>query len=67
MTNASQSYFGRDLWTIDEVADYCRVPVETIRTWRASGRLTALKPGKRLLFRKAAVLAFLKGLEPRRG
>lgn len=44
------------LMTIDEVADYLRVPVLTIRWLRQEGRFApAVKVGRRLLWEESAV------------
>jgi excisionase family DNA binding protein len=39
-----------DIWTPEEVAEYCRVGVATVRKWAASGVLPAFRvPGSHLL------------------
>jgi len=44
------------LLTIDEVADYLRVPVLTIRWLRQEGRFApAVKVGRRLAWEKSAI------------
>ncbi|SDJ00515.1 DNA binding domain-containing protein, excisionase family [Actinokineospora alba] len=44
------------LWTIEDVADYLRVPVETVRAWRKNGSgPPARKLGKHLRYDPAAV------------
>ena len=46
------------LLTIDEVAEYLRVPVLTIRWLRQEGRFSpAVKVGRRLVWERAAVIA----------
>ena len=45
-----------DLMTIDEVADYLRVSVMTVRWLRQEGRFApAVKVGRRLLWERATV------------
>lgn len=43
----------------NEAADILRVTPETVRDWRASGRLRAVRVGGRWLFREADVLALI--------
>lgn len=48
------------LMTIDEVADYLRVPVLTIRWLRQEGRFApAVKVGRRLAWQRSAVIAWV--------
>ena len=47
------------LMTIDEVADYLRVPVETIRWLRQEGRFApAVKVGRRLVWEECAIVSW---------
>lgn len=49
------------LMTIDEVAEYLRVPVLTIRWLRQDGRFApAVKVGRRLLWEEFAVNAWVE-------
>lgn len=48
------------LMTIDEVAEYLRVPVLTVRWLRQEGRFApAVKVGRRLAWRRSAVVAWI--------
>lgn len=49
--------------TTDEVAELCRTPVTTVRYWRQS-KLgpPSIKVGRRVLYRRDEVLAWLDGL-----
>lgn len=48
------------LWTAQEVADYLRVSVQQIHTWRYLGRgPRAMKAGRNLRFRQSDVDAWL--------
>lgn len=48
------------LMTIDEVADYLRVPVLTIRWLRQEGRFApAIKVGRRLAWERSAIEAWI--------
>ena len=48
------------LMTIDEVAEYLRVPVLTIRWLRQEGRFApAVKVGRRLAWERSAVVAWV--------
>ena len=49
------------LMTLDDVADYCRTSVATVRYWIAQGRLRSLRPGRRRLVRREDLLRFLEG------
>lgn len=52
---------GDPLMTIDEVAEYLRVPVLTIRWLRQEGRFCpAVKVGRRLTWRRSAILAWVE-------
>jgi excisionase family DNA binding protein len=48
-----------DLLFLDEVAKLMRVPVSSVRYWIRKGRLPTLKPGRRVMVRRAALEAFL--------
>lgn len=49
------------LMTIDEVAEYLRVPVLTIRWLRQEGRFApAVKVGRRLMWERCAVVAWVE-------
>lgn len=51
------------LFTVDEVADFLRVPVSTIRYWRTLGQgPTFIKVGRRLACRKDDLDAFIEKL-----
>jgi len=52
---------GKAIMTCDEVAEYLRVHVSSVRRWSRSGKLTAFKVGERgdWRYRKQDVLAFL--------
>lgn len=49
--------------TLQEAADLCRSPKETIRHWVWEGRLKAYKPGRALLLREDELRAFLENSE----
>jgi excisionase family DNA binding protein len=44
---------------IEEVAELTRVPVSCVQFWIRTGKLPSLKPGRRVLVRKAALERFL--------
>lgn len=47
------------LMTIDEVAEYLRVPVETIRWLRQEGRFApAVRVGRRLVWEECAIASW---------
>ena len=47
------------LMTIDEVADYLRVPVLTVRWLRQDGRFApAIKVGRRLVWEESTIIAW---------
>jgi excisionase family DNA binding protein len=52
---------GKEIMTCDEVAEYLRVHVSSVRRWSRSGKLTAYKVGGRgdWRYREQDVLAFL--------
>jgi excisionase family DNA binding protein len=52
------------LWTVQDVADYLRVPVQTLYSWRMQGRgPRARKIGKYLHYRAEDVTAWLEQLD----
>lgn len=56
MTNTVAFPSPRDLMTIEEVAEYLRVPVASLRYWRSLGRgPKAARVGKHLRYRRAEV------------
>jgi len=52
---------GKEIMTCEEVAEYLRVHVSSVRRWSRSGKLTAYKVGGRgdWRYREQDVLAFL--------
>jgi excisionase family DNA binding protein len=52
---------GKAIMTCDEVAEYLRVHVGSVRRWSRSGKLTAFKVGERgdWRYRQQDVMAFL--------
>jgi excisionase family DNA binding protein len=47
------------LMTIDEVAEYLRAPVETVRWLRQEGRFApAVRVGRRLVWEESAIVAW---------
>jgi excisionase family DNA binding protein len=52
-----------DLLFLEEVADMTRVPVSCVRFWVRTGKLSSLKPGRRVLVRRAALEKFLSDSE----
>ncbi len=59
--SGADSRDGKEIMTCEEVADYLRVHVSSIRRWSRSGKLTAYKLGGRgdWRYREQDVLAFL--------
>jgi predicted DNA-binding transcriptional regulator AlpA len=50
---------GTDLWTVQDVAAYLRVPAKTIYTWRGKGYgPPARRMGKHLRYRPVDVVAW---------
>ena len=48
------------LWTPQEVADYLRVPLKTLRDWRLKGTgPTGFRVGQHVRYRRAAVLRWV--------
>jgi excisionase family DNA binding protein len=54
------------LMTIEEVAEYLRCPVTTIRWLRQDGRFAPyIKMGRHLMWREKTLLAWLESVEER--
>lgn len=52
------------LWTVRDVSDYLRVPVQTLYSWRAHGSgPPARRVGKHLRYRPSDVVAWLDALD----
>lgn len=52
------------LWTVQDVADYLRVPVQTVYSWRVQGRgPRASRMGKHLRYRSEDVITWLDQLD----
>lgn len=52
------------LWTVQDVSDYLRVPVQTLYSWRAQGSgPPARRVGKHLRYRPSDVVAWLDALD----
>ena len=50
-----------DIMTLDEVAAELRVPVQTVRYWRAQGRGPRfIKLGRRIVCRRADLVAYVE-------
>jgi excisionase family DNA binding protein len=49
----------------EEVARELRVPVATLRWWVRTGKLRAIRPGRRLLIRRSDLEAFLSEMTVR--
>jgi excisionase family DNA binding protein len=47
------------LYTLDEVADVCRVSLATVRYWVHSKRIESVRPGRRRMVTEAALAAFI--------
>jgi len=60
-TGSGNKSVGKEIMTCDEVAEYLRVHVSSVRRWSRSGKLTAYKVGGRgdWRYREQDVLAFL--------
>ena len=52
-----------DLLFLEEVAEITRVPVSCVRFWIRTGKLRSLKPGRRVLVRRAILEKFLSDSE----
>jgi excisionase family DNA binding protein len=48
------------LYTATEVAEICRVTVETVRAWIKEGKLKAKKPGREYLVDEVDLREFLE-------
>jgi len=59
--NKTESGVAKEIMTCDEVAEYLRVHVSSVRRWSRSGKITAYKVGGRgdWRYREQDVLAFL--------
>jgi DNA-binding transcriptional MerR regulator len=54
------------LWTVQDVADYLRVPVQTLYSWRTQGYgPPARRMGKYLRYRPEDVMSWLDHLDDR--
>jgi DNA-binding transcriptional MerR regulator len=52
------------LWTVQDVSDYLRVPVQTLYSWRAQGYgPVGRRIGKHLRYRPEDVIAWLDHLD----
>ena len=54
------------LWEIDQVAKYLKTGKDTVYRWIASKDMPSLKVGKKWLFRKEEVDAWLNSIQKRR-
>lgn len=45
--------------TIDELAEYLKIRVNTIRVWLMQKRIPVLRPGRRVRFRRSDIDAWL--------
>jgi len=54
------------LWDIDEVAKYLKTGKDTVYRWIASKDMPSLKVGKKWLFRKEEVDAWLDSIQKHR-
>ena len=64
MTNATKQNTPKiaPLWSVDDVAEYLRVPVQTLYSWRAKGAgPKARRVGKYLRYRPEDVIAWFDG------
>ena len=50
----------QQLLTLDEACTMVRTPKGTLRYWIATGRLTAYRPGRRVLIHKSDLLDFVR-------
>jgi DNA-binding transcriptional MerR regulator len=54
------------LWTVQEVAEYLQVPVQTLHSWRSQGSgPPAKRIGKYLRYQPTDVLAWVDGQQSR--
>lgn len=52
------------LWTVQDVSEYLRVPVQTLYSWRTNGNgPPARRVGKYLRYRPDEVVAWLEALD----
>lgn len=52
------------LWSVHEVAEYLRIPVQTLYKWRQAGNgPTGYRLGKHLRYEPADVRAWVRGLK----
>jgi excisionase family DNA binding protein len=52
------------LWNVEDVATYCKVPMATVRRWRAFGEgPPGFRIGKHVRFRKSLVMAWVREQE----
>lgn len=52
-----------DLMTLEEVADFCRTSVHTVKYWIHMRKLKSIKLGKRRLVRRSELIAHVMELE----
>jgi excisionase family DNA binding protein len=52
-----------ELLYLEEVAEITRTPVSCVRFWVRTGKLASLKPGRRVLIRRATLEKFLADSE----
>jgi len=52
-----------ELMEINEVADFFRVSIKTIRNWIKRGELKAQKPGRKYLFKREDVDAYFNRVQ----
>ncbi len=48
------------LYTTDEVAEVCRVTIETVREWLKDGKLVGTKPGRAYLIKESDLKTYLE-------
>jgi excisionase family DNA binding protein len=48
-----------DLLLLTEVAEITRSPLSTVRCWIAAGKISALRPGRKVLVRRSELERFL--------
>jgi len=53
----------QQLLLIPEVAEYARTSIATVRHWIATGKLSSLKPGRRVMVRLGTLQKFLSDAE----
>ena len=52
-----------ELLLLEEVAQLTRAPISCVRFWVRTGKLASLKPGRRVLVRRAVLEQFLANAE----